>query len=172
MKKILLSFIVLLSTLNLYALELNKVPPVLELSGDKGGRLDGSAWSSHEIKDKVLLMFYVDPDEKNLNEHVSTQIKAQKFDRANYGSIAVINMAATWLPNFAIARSLKKKQEKYPDTLYLKDLDKSMLKAWTLKDDSSNVLCFDKDGTLLFEFQGKLAQSDIDQLIQIIKAHI
>ncbi len=172
MKKIIFSLLVLLISLDLSALEIGKVPPSVELSDDKGGRLDGSSWNSSEIKDKVLLMFYVDPDEKNMNEHVSTQIKEQEFDRTTYGSIAIINMKATWLPNFAIAKSLKKKQEKYPHTLYLKDLDKTLVDAWKLKDDSSNILCFDKDGSLLFEYQGKLEQKDVDKLINIIKTHI
>jgi len=154
------------------ALELGKVPTHIYIEGERGAQINGDAFSSKILKDKVYVLFYVDPDEKEMNEHVSTALKAEKFDRHHYGSVAVINMAATWLPNFAIASKLKKKQEKYPDTLYVKDLQSVLVKEWDLADDSSNVLLFDKNGKLIFLKEGKLSDTDVTELISLVKAKL
>jgi len=90
MKKLLL---LLLSALTLAALEVGKPAPEITLSGDQGGRLDGTAWSSSELKGKVHLLFYVDPDEKDLNNDFSDAIKAEALDRSRFASVAIINMA-------------------------------------------------------------------------------
>jgi hypothetical protein len=73
--------ILLLTALPLSAeLPLGKVPPKIILEGDLGGRLDGTAWNSEElISGKVMVLFYVDPDEADLNNHVSDALKAENF---------------------------------------------------------------------------------------------
>mgnify|MGYP000284103814 FL=1 len=107
--------IFLLSALPLSAeLPLGKIPPKIVLEGDLGGRLDGTAWNSEElISGKVMVLFYVDPDESDLNNHVSDALKAENFPLDKYGSVGMANMGATWLPNFAINIKLKSKQEKH-----------------------------------------------------------
>ena len=121
--------IFLLSALPLSAeLPLGKIPPKIVLEGDLGGRLDGTAWNSEElISGKVMVLFYVDPDESDLNNHVSDALKAENFPLDKYGSIGMANMDATWLPNFAINIKLKSKQEKHKSTIYVKDLKKPSL---------------------------------------------
>jgi predicted transcriptional regulator len=163
----------LLFTLTLgFGLEVGQMPSTLTLEGDKGGLVTGGAFSSTILRDKVYVLFYVDPDEKDMNEHVTKVLKAEKFDRANYGSVAIINMAATWLPNFAIASKLKKKQEEFPDTIYAKDLESVLVKEWDLEDDSSNVVLFGKDGKVLFLVKGKLSDENVAELISIIKVNL
>ena len=163
----------LCSTLALsFALEVGQLPSPLTLEGDNGGILSGEAFSSEILKDKVHVLFYVDPDEKDLNEHVSSALKEQAFDRSKYASVAIINMAATWLPNFAIASSLEAKQEKYPHTLYVKDLNSVLVKEWDLKDDSSNIVLFAKDGNVLFVKKGKLNNEETLELISLIQDNI
>jgi predicted transcriptional regulator len=145
-------------------------PPRVELKGDAGGKVTGGNWSSDEIKDKVLVMFYVDPDESSLNDDVSAALKAEKFPQEKFGSIAVINMAATWKPNFAIESVLKKKQEEFPRTIYVKDKGKLLVKEWKFADDSSNILAFDRQGKVIYSKDGKLNNEDIAALIKAIKA--
>ena len=41
-------------------LPLGEVPPLIELSGDKGGRINGESWSSSELQGKVFSLFYAD----------------------------------------------------------------------------------------------------------------
>jgi hypothetical protein len=169
MKKLLL---LLLSAITLTALEVGKPAPEITLSGDEGGRLDGTAWSSSELKGKVHLLFYVDPDEKDLNNDFSDAIKAEAFERSRFASVAVINMAATWKPNFAINAALKKKQQKFKKTLYLRDMDKKLVSEWGLADDDSDVIVFDKTGRVLFYHAGKIDASMTQEVIRLIKEHM
>ena len=173
MKRFFLLAIALLLPLSIFAaLPLGKVPPVVMLQGDDGGRVDGSPWSSEEISGKVFIMFYVDPDEKNLNDHVSLRLKEESFSPNHFASIAVINMDATWLPNSMIASSLKEKQKEFPLTTYVKDMEKVLVDKWNLGDDTSNVVAFDSKGQVIFSKDGKLSASEVDTLISSIKAKL
>jgi len=149
-------------------LEMGQIPKEVELKGDLGGRLDGSPWSSKELAGKVHVVFYVDPDEKDLNNDTSEALRLENFPRDQYQSYAIINMDATWLPNFAISSALEEKQKKYPTAIYVKDYDKVLVKEWNLADDNSDVLAFDKSGKLIFMKAGKLTPEDIQKLIALI----
>ena len=162
-----------LLSLSLSAFTLGEVPKQVEISGENGGLVeDGGAWNSSTLKDKVIVMFYVDPDEKELNEDFSAARKAKKYDRAKYGSIAIINMAATWKPNFAIESVLKSKQKEFPDTLYVKDKKSVLVQEWGLADDNSDIVIFAKDGTVLFHKDGKMQKEDIARALQLIEENL
>ena len=150
-------------------LPIGEVPPTIVLEGDLGGRLDGTQWSSEElVSGKVLVLFYVDPDESDLNNHVSEALKAEKYPPENYGSVAVINMAATWLPNFAINIKLKSKQEEYKTTVYVKDLEKTLVQKWGLSDDNSDVVLFSKDGKVLYSVDGKFTDTQVKEIVKTV----
>ncbi len=153
-------------------LEMGQIPKEVELKGDLGGRLDGSPWSSKELAGKVHVLFYVDPDEKDLNNETSEALRLENFPRDQYQSFAMINMDATWLPNFAISSALEEKQKKYPTAIYVKDYDKILVKEWNLADDNSDVLAFDKSGKLIFMKAGKLTPQDIQKLIGLIRENL
>ena len=143
-------FIMIFPAMVLAELPIGEIPPKVVLKGDLGGRIDGTQWSSEElVSEKIIVLFYVDPDESELNNHVSDALKAENYPREKYGSIGMANMAATWLPNFAINMKLKSKQEKHKETVYVKDLDKTLVKKWGLSDDNSDVIVFGKDGRVL-----------------------
>jgi YtfJ family uncharacterized protein len=152
--------------------EIGRVPPMVELKDKLGGRLDGTPWSSEGLKGKVHVLFYVDPDEKDTNNETSEALDKEKFPSDKFQSVAVINMAATFMPNFLISSSLKEKQEKYPRTLYVRDYKKAIVNEWGLADDSSNVLAFDKQGKMIFRKDGKLNQEEIERLIKVIKENL
>ena len=110
-------------------LEIGMVPDTISLQEKLGGRLDGTPWSSEELKGtKVSVIFYADPDEKDLNNEASEALQKEAFSREKFQSYAVINMGATWLPKFIISGILKSKQKKYPDTIYVKDYKKVLAK--------------------------------------------
>lgn len=166
--------IFLLAALPLSAeLPLGKIPPKIVLEGDLGGRLDGTAWNSEElVSGKVMVLFYVDPDEADLNNHVSDALKAENFPLDKYGSVGVANMGATWLPNFAINIKLKSKQEKHKSTIYVKDLEKTFVKKWGLTDDDSDIILFGKDGKVLFSYDGKFSDAQVKEIIQAVKDNL
>jgi predicted transcriptional regulator len=149
----------------------DKFPPAA-LSGEAGGKVDGSPWSSAEITGKIWAFFYVDPDKKSTNEKMEAALKAENFPKDKYSSMAVINMDATWLPNAAIASALADKQKEFPNVVYAKDLKKALVKQWGLKDDSYNVLVFNKDGSLLYYKADALSDADIKEMIGVIRKAI
>lgn len=151
---------------------MGQVPPKVELKQDLGGRLDGAPWSSEELKGKVHMIFYVDPDEKDTNNEASDAVNKEQFPAAKFQSFGIINMAATWLPNFAISSSLEEKQKLYPKTIYVRDYKKALVKAWGIADDSSDVLAFDREGRLIFRKDGKLSAEDIQKLLKAIRDNL
>lgn len=164
--------LVFLALLQLHALEPGTPLPTLSLKGDAGGKIDGTPFDSDALREKVHVIFYVDPDEKDLNNPFSDALKAQDFNRSRFASVAVINMGATWLPNFAIASSLEAKQKQFPDTLYVKDMDKNGVKTWKIADDNSDIIIVDKQGTVLYVHEGEVPAEAFDSVIAMIKEHM
>ncbi len=172
LKKIALALAFAASGSALAAMPVGQKPALLTLKGDDGSKVDGSAWSSEMIKDKVWALFYVDPDRRNANEELEKALKDQNFPKDKYGSLGIINMAATWLPNAAIASSLEAKQEEYPDTVYVKDLKKVLVNQWKLADDEYDVVVFDKAGKVLYVKDGEFTKADIAAMIDVIKKNL
>ncbi|SMF52728.1 YtfJ family protein [Pseudobacteriovorax antillogorgiicola] len=151
--------------------ELHKKPKTIELQGDKGGLVkDESSWSSHSLQNKTHLLVYVDPDESEMNEALTQRLKSENFNPNAFSSVAIINMAATWKPNFAIQNVLEKKQKEYPNTLYVMDKDKVLVKEWELQDDSYDVILFDRDGKVIFRKDGALNKDEIEKVVKLIRS--
>jgi len=131
--------------------------------------INNEAWSSSTIKDKVYVLFYVNPDKKEDNELFINTLHAKKYDSTKYASIAIINLKATWLPNFAIEKMLNEKQKEFPNTIYAKDKTKYLVKEWGLKDDSSNVVIFNQDGEVIFLHTGEMNREMVDKATQLIE---
>ena len=173
MKKVSLSILFVLLSVGLFAgLPVSQNAPLLELSGDDGGRVDDTAWSSSELVGKVWVVVHADPDESELNNAATEALKAEDYPEDVYGSVAMINMAATWKPNFAINLILKGKQEDYPSTIYVRDNDNMVGDKWALADDSNNIVVFDPTGKVIFSVDGKVSANDIKKMIAMINAEI
>ena len=162
-------FVMLFPTMVLAELPIGEIPQKVVLKGDLGGRIDGTQWSSEElVSGKVIVLFYVDPDESELNNHASDALKAENYPKEKYGSIGMANMAATWLPNFAINMKLKSKQEQHKSTIYVKDLEKTLVKKWGLSDDNSDVVVFGKDGRVLYSVDGKFTDAQVKEIVKVV----
>ena len=170
MKKIVLIISLFIS--GLWAVSIGEIPKSVTINGDHGGLLLGGSWKSVTLKEKVHVVFYVDPDEKDTNEAFADALKAEAFDRSKFASVAIINLAATWKPNIIIEAILKSKQKKFPYTIYVKDKTKVLVKEWNLQDDSSDILVFDKSGKVLYSKAGKLEKAEIEKVISLIKANL
>ncbi len=170
MKKIILGFLLLAGSV--VAAELGKVPNSIVLNGDSGGKTDGSAWNSTMLRGKVHILFYVDPDERKLNEPLTQALKKRHFDRKKYASIAMINLAATWMPNAILESKLKAKQKEFPDTIYVKDKKKVLVNKWGLADDNSDILVFNKKGELIYQKFGKLSNEEITSVLDLIQKNL
>ncbi len=165
-------FLLLLTIMPLLALEVGEKLPTLTLEGKDGARADGAPWSSDSLRGKVFVIFYVDPDKKDLNEEFVDRLKSEEFDRRYYGSVAIANLEATWMPNFAIEAALKSKQKKYPDTIYVKDRVKKGVKVWGVADDDANLIVIDANGEVLYFKSGKIPKESYEKIVDLIHSKI
>ncbi len=115
---------------------------------------------------------YVDPDEKDINAHVEKAMKAENFPRDKFASIAMINMGATWKPNFVINSILEGKQEDFPHTIYVRDMDETIADKWNLKTDTYDIVLFNKKGEVIMSKDGEFSADDVKKLITLIKENI
>ena len=158
---------------NLFSvLPVGEIPEVITLSEKNGGRVGGDVWSSSELVDKVWVLVYADPDESDLNEAATEALKAKDYSDDVYQSVAVINMKATWKPNFLINTILKGKQKKYPSTVYVRDMKKVLVNKWGLADNSNDIVVFDATGKVIFSVDGQLGQTEIDEMLSLIDAEL
>jgi predicted transcriptional regulator len=127
-----------------------------------------------EFRGKVLSIFYVDPDESDMNEHVSEALKKAAddkiLDRTYYKGFGVTNLKATWKPNVIIKAIVKGKQEKYQTTILL-DYDYTILNLWGLQNDSSNLIVLDKERMCRYLYKGKIPDAEIPRIIALIKEY-
>ena len=149
-------------------LEVNQEPPPVKLIGEVGGRLDGTAWSSSELKGVVHILMYVDPDKVKINEHVEEALAKEQYPTEQIRSVAITNLAVTWKPKFLIQNILKGKQKKYPRTINVTDKSKVLVEQWGLTDHSYNVLVFGPSGNLLFNKSGALSAADVENLTAMV----
>ena len=170
MKKVLTTL--LIATVSTFALTIGEIPKEITLSGENGAKVDGTAWNSKMLKDKVYVLFYVDPDKKDDNEAFIDALHEKNYDKEKYGSVAIINLKATWLPNFAIEKKLKSKQKEFPNTIYAKDKTKYLVKEWELVDDASNILIFDNDGKLIYQHDGTLTDEEMQKAFALIEKNL
>ena len=170
MKKILLGLLIVSNILS--AIEIGKVPISVKISGNNGGQVDSGAWNSSMIKGKVTVLFYIDPDKKDDNSQLTKILYNRGFDKSKYQFIAIINLGATWIPNAVIESKLAKKQKELPDNIYVKDKSKVLVKKWKLKDDSSDILVFNKKGILIYKKFGKLNRREIKKILKLVEINL
>jgi len=154
------------------ALVIGEKPAPIEISGKDGGRLDKTAWCSCELENTLWCLFYVDPDESDLNVAAEEALKALDIPDSQLKSAAVINYKDTKLPGFAVNIVLKNKQKKYPDTLYLTDKKRVFQEKWGLTGNSYCTLVFSKEGRLLYRYDGAMDEAEIAKYLQTIQDNL
>ncbi len=174
MKKVsmLCFFLLLIPAFVMAELPIGKVPPLVTIEGKDGGRLDGTAWSSSELRGVVSYVFYVDPQEADTNDKATDALGALNNPTGSTKSYVVINKEAAWYPNSMIDKKIAEKQKEYPDTIYVYDNDKILEKKWNLETDSFDVLIFGKDGKVVFSKDGTLSDDEIAKMIAVIKENV
>ncbi len=173
MKKILASVLifVLCGVCSVFAAELKVGDKASDFSlKDSSGKV--YSLTSAEFQGKVLSVFYVDPDEKDLNAHVENALlKAPGLERnTRYKSLGISNLRASKLPNFIIKSVIKNKQEKTGAVILL-DYHYTILNLWGLKNHSASVVILDKERICRYVFNGKLPPAEVNKVINVIKEY-
>ena len=166
MKLLLISILV---CMNLYSLELGEIPKYLELSGENGCVVKTKeTWTSKNIKNKLNVILYVDPDKKEINSDFITKLLEDNKDNNKVDKIAIVNTKSSWKPSFLIDQYIKRKQEDNPNVLFLKDNNKILVKKWGLKDEDTNILILSEYGNVMFVKSGKLNDNDKKEIERLI----
>ena len=166
-------WIVLLCALALYGIEVGERAARVSLQPPQGYCVASKKpFDTGSLTGRVTLFVYVDPDKRGENEEFFAAIKRQHFPSERFNSVVVVNMAATWLPNFILSSILQKKQRDYPRTLYVKDFAKTFVKAWGLRDNAMNIVIFSRNGRVLFVHAGKLSPAQQRRALAILKEGI
>ena len=130
----------------------------------------GNVYTMESWSGKVLLVNYVDPDKKDLNEHFTDAMKKAKDDDRltdeNYKGIGIADCAATWKPNFAIRAIAAKKAKKYKTTI-LFDYKASLRESWGLKKDTANAILLDKNRICRAIVRGRVPDDQVEKLVQL-----
>lgn len=127
---------------------------------------------SQEFQGRVISIFYNDPDKKTWNKHVEDALlKDDGLDRKNnYMSLCITNLKASKLPNLIIKQVIKSKQQTTGSVILL-DLDYNIIKAWGLKNYSSDIVVLDKERICRYVYNGKLPREEVEKLINVIKEY-
>ena len=127
--------------------------------------------------EKVLVIFYTDPDVKDVNDALSDAIKAKNYPREKYTGIGIANCEDTWLPNSMIRYAGRQKQSKYPSSVIMVDDDHILSKSWDLGncDEIGFVLIIGKDMKVKFAKAVKTqaeSKAIISSVISILETEI
>jgi YtfJ family uncharacterized protein len=170
MRKIVIFLLAVFTMAN--ALSVGERLPNVVLDKANGGTSIGQAWHSTDLKGKVHLILYMDPDERKESQSLLDALNALDVDAKAYSTVAIVNLAATWMPDAILEGLLSKKQKELKNTSFVFDKEKVLVKKWQMKDDASNVLVVDKNGKILYQRAGKLSDSEINKIIDIIRQNI
>ncbi|MCF6245093.1 MAG: YtfJ family protein [Sulfurovum sp.] len=156
----------------LHAVNVGEKLPNVTLEKDNGGNNLGQAWHSSSLKGKVHVLLYMDPDKRKEAMPFLDILNSKHYDKQKYSTVAIVNLAATWMPDAVLETMLSKKQQELNNTEFIFDKTKYLLKKWNLKDDASNIIVCDKKGKILYLKSGKLSSAEVDKVMQIITANI
>lgn len=104
------------------------------------------------IGEKVIAVFYTDPDAKDVNDPLSDALKAKNFPKEKYAGIGIANCKETWIPDAAIRMKARQKEKQFPGSIILLDSKRDLAKAWGLGDcnDMGVVIIIGKDRKIKF----------------------
>jgi predicted transcriptional regulator len=67
---------------------------------------------------------------------------------------------------------LKSKQKEFPNTIYVKDKTKYLVKEWQLADDASNTIVFNKESKVIYIHVGAIDEKEMQNIFNIIEENI
>jgi len=152
------------STFLLHALNVGEVPTQIVLDEPNGGTSEGKAWHSESLLGKV----HTDPDKREESKLLLEALSRRDDERSEYTTVAIINLAATWMPNSILESKIKRKQKELKNMEYIFDKKKFLIKKWHLKDDASNVFILNKQSKVIYAKSGKLNADDVSEILDLL----
>jgi predicted transcriptional regulator len=144
------------------------------LEGDNGSYYTGEAWDSSMLQGKTTMLMYVDPDEKNKGEVFKPTIEAfeRDLDFNKFQILVILNLNATWKPDFVIRSLMKSKLTDYPKRTYILDTNSVLVKEWGLTDNEYNTLVINDESKVIYSHSGKWKEGEIDKINVLIRSEV
>ncbi len=152
----------------LFAVEVGEVLPQAALSGKNGGLANEKAWQTSALKGKVHVLLYMDPDERKKVMPFLDKLNSVSLPSSEYSTVAIVNLAATWMPDALLETMLEKKQKELHNTQFIFDKTRHLVQKWEMKDDASNVLVLDKEMKILYKKSGILSAKDQIEILDLV----
>ncbi len=156
----------------LQAVNIGDTLPQVTLEKENGGTSNDKPWHSTSLKGKVHVVLYMDPDERKGTQPLLDALNQLDVDSKVYSTIAIVNLSATWMPNYILESILSKKQKELKNTSFIFDKEKMLVKKWQMIDDASNILIVDKNLRVIYRKMGKLSFKEIEKIIALIHQNI
>jgi len=166
MKKILMMLIGMICVVHAVSID-DTLSPVI-LSNENAGTSDSKIWNSVSLQGKFHVLLYMDPDKREESQVLLDRLNALDIDSSKYSTVAIVNLAATWMPDTILESLLAKKQKDLKNTSFIFDKQKYLVRKWQMKDDASNVLILDKDSKIMYQQAGKISDKYVDEIIKIL----
>jgi len=148
------------------AVGVGKTLPSVTLSGTTGGTADGKAWHTKSLKGATRLILYMDPDQRKNIEPLMREIRRKSSPK--FTTIAIINLAATWMPNRVLISKLNASKNKTKHTTYLFDKKRVLVAKWGLPDESTSVMVTAASGRVKYVKHGALSSSDVSKILKVL----
>ena len=125
------------------------------------------------LKKRLVLIFYVDPDEPNLNREFAEAMKKTNFPAEYLTAMGIVNMKdAPLLPDWLLRFMVRREIESDPRAkgVIFTDPDNLLQKAWKMGSCNNKfvIILIDKSGEVLFIKKDKMTQQEITGTIDLI----
>lgn len=165
----LLSLLLLFTDLNSYGQQKisvgTKVPEWLFQDASR------AEFSMDSWKDKILLIYYVDPDNSDLNDglndYIDAACDADKISREKFKGFGIVDCKSSRMPDGLIRMVAGNKAKKY-DTTILFDYEGILQDKWGLPKNSYSVVIVDKQRICRAVYSGKIEESEYETIAQLI----
>lgn len=141
----------------------------------KGDDISYQEWSSQDMIGKVRVIQAIAgrSSSKGLNQPLMAAITDSKFAQDSYQTTSIINQNdAIWGTGSFVKSSAEDSKKDFPWSSMVLDEDGKVAGAWDLQEESSAIIVQDKQGKVLFVKEGALNQSEIEQVLSLIKDNI
>ncbi len=120
---------------------------------------------------KVVAVFYVDPDDSDLNEPLRDALKVADFPKAVFRAVGVVNLAESWKPNSLIRTMIRQKEKKY-NSIVLTDPNRILRDAWSLGNCAGKdvVIIIGKDRAVKYINTGVVRGAEINRVVELVRA--
>ena len=117
-----------------YLLSFEQQENILLTNTSEPKDLDGNFTSIPFFGEKLLVIFYTDPDVGDVNDYLSNLLMKKTIPESKFAGIGIVNCDESWIPNSAIRIGAVQKLKKYPGSIIILDEDNIIQNKWNLKD--------------------------------------